>query len=190
MTLGPIAFGAPTEARLDDHLARAAHHPVTYSHVGSTLTAAAGRYERSVELGSAPGTFERAVEGIRAWACHAGIGATIHPPRPPIEVGTDLLVVLPIGPWRMLVPDRIVAVVDEPDRFGFAYGTLPGHPERGEEGFWIERSADGAVRATIRVEATGAWLLARIGAPVVTAFQRVALQRYLRGLQRFVDVGA
>jgi hypothetical protein len=25
---------------------------------------------------------------------------------------------------------RVVAVIDEPDRFGFAYGTLPDHPER------------------------------------------------------------
>jgi uncharacterized protein (UPF0548 family) len=33
---------------------------------------------------------------------------------------------------------RIVHVVDEPESFGFAYGTLPDHVECGEERFTIE----------------------------------------------------
>ena len=32
-------------------------------------------------------------------------------------------------------PCRVVYVIDEPDIRGFAYGTLPGHPESGEERF-------------------------------------------------------
>ena len=41
---------------------------------------------------------------------------------------------------------RVVYVVDEPGRFGLAYGTLPGHVERGEERFLVERdSTDGSV---------------------------------------------
>jgi uncharacterized protein (UPF0548 family) len=43
--------------------------------------------------------------------------------------GTDVLAHL--GPIR--VPCRVVYVLDEPERRGFAYGTLPGHPESGEE---------------------------------------------------------
>lgn len=186
----PFRFGPPSAADLDAYLASMTGTDLSYAHVGSTKAPGAGRYEQSIALGAADGTFERAVEGLRAWACHGGIGATIHPPAAPLVEGTDVIVVLPVGPVRLLVPDRIVAVVDEPDRFGFAYGTLPGHPEEGEEGFWIERRPTGEVRATIRVEAGGAWLLARLGAPFVTAFQRIALRRYLRGLQQFVERGA
>ena len=36
-------------------------------------------------------------------------------------------VIVHLGPVR--APCRVVYVVDEPDRRGFAYGTLPGHPE-------------------------------------------------------------
>jgi uncharacterized protein (UPF0548 family) len=35
--------------------------------------------------------------------------------------------------WPRDVPCRVVYVVDEPRRAGFAYGTLPGHPEIGGE---------------------------------------------------------
>lgn len=187
---GSIRFGAPSTAELDEFIDARRGAAPTYDHVGSTLAAGAGRYARSVDLGSAPGAFERGAAGLRAWACHAGIGASVHPPDAALEVGTDVLVVLPVGPLRVLVPTRVVAVVDEPDRFGFAYGTLPGHPEAGEEGFFVERDAGGTVRATIRVESRGAWLLSRLGRPVAVRFQRFALARYLRALQRFVEPAA
>ena len=44
------------------------------------------------------------------------------------------------GPGRR--PCRVVYVVDEPDRRGFAYGTLPGHPESGEELFLVRYDPD------------------------------------------------
>lgn len=33
-------------------------------------------------------------------------------------------------------------MIDEPARFGFAYGTLPRHVEQGEERFLVERVGD------------------------------------------------
>ena len=52
--------------------------------------------------------------------------------------------------WPAKIPARVVYVIDEPDRKGFAYGTLPGHPERGEESFVVERRADDSVWLIIR----------------------------------------
>jgi uncharacterized protein (UPF0548 family) len=52
--------------------------------------------------------------------------------------------------WPAKIPTRVVYVIDEPDRKGFAYGTLPGHPERGEESFVVERRADESVWLVIR----------------------------------------
>ena len=177
-----ITLGDPDPRRLDEAVGEAARLEVTYDQVGSTLDPAVDCHSRTVELG--PETFDAAVEGLKAWVCHRGIGASVHPDRAPIEVGATVLVVLRVGPVRLLVPDRIVAVVNEPDRFGFAYGTLPGHPERGEEAFLVERHADGRTTATIRVTAEGDWLIARLGAPVVRRLQRVALNRYLAALKR------
>ena len=94
-------------------------------------------------------------------------------------MGTSLLVVLPAGPCSIVVPNRIVAVVDEPGRFGFVYGTLDGHQERGEELFLVEHLDDDTVRATLRVDAVISSTPARLVAPAVRAFQRHALHRYL-----------
>jgi uncharacterized protein (UPF0548 family) len=49
----------------------------------------------------------------------------------------------------LAIPCRIVYCSDEPNRFGFAYGTLLGHPERGEEAFHVVRGPDDSVTAHI-----------------------------------------
>jgi uncharacterized protein (UPF0548 family) len=49
---------------------------------------------------------------------------------------------------------RVVAVADEPDRCGFAYGTLPGHAVCGEEAFVVARD-EAALTGGTRVRAVG-----------------------------------
>ena len=126
-------------------------------------------------------------DGLRAWACHPGIGASVHPPDASIEVGTSLLVMLPFGPISTVVPDRVVAVLDEPRRFGFAYGTLEGHQERGEECFVVEHLDDDRVVASIGLDAVAATPAARLVAPAVGLFQRLAVRRYLAALAATVS---
>jgi uncharacterized protein (UPF0548 family) len=79
-----------------------------------------------------------------------------------------------------------VYVLDEPNRFGFAYGTLAGHPERGEESFVVSLASD---RVTFDVVAFSrpASALARFGAPVARAVQTRVTRRYLSGLESFVE---
>ena len=75
-------------------------------------------------------------------------------------VGSEVIVHL--GPVQ--APCRVVYVVDEPDRRGFAYGTLPGHAESGEELFLVRydpatedvfRGGDGVLPARHVVEPAG-----------------------------------
>ena len=163
---------------------------ITYDHVGSTLSPDRwpdrAPHVESLALGTGGPCFAAARDGLTSWACHRGIHASVHPPDAAIEVGTDVLVVLPAGPLCIVVPDRIVAVVDEVDRFGFAYGTLDGHQERGEEAFLVERLDDDSVLGTVRVDAVAATRSARLAAPVVTRFQHVAVRRYLTALRDHV----
>ena len=181
-----MRFGRPTDAQLDALIAQKAGLEVSYDFVGSTLHSdqwpGRTQYTKSRDLDSGVATFAAAIDGLRSWACHGGIGAEVYPADAPIEEGTTLLVILPVGPIRIIVPDRIVAVIDEPDRFGFAYGTLPGHQEVGEESYLVERHGDGRVTATIAVDARAATKAARAIAPVVTVFQRAAVKRYLAAL--------
>jgi uncharacterized protein (UPF0548 family) len=45
----------------------------------------------------------------------------------------------------------VIYVVDQADQFGFAYGTLPGHPEMGEVAFTVSQdSAEGSIFASRR----------------------------------------
>ena len=79
-------------------------------------------------------------------------------------------------------PVRVIYVVDEPRRRGFAYGTLPGHPEDGEEAWIIEHRDDDSVWITIRAfsrPANGWWWLVN---PVLRVFQEYYTRRYLRAL--------
>ncbi len=50
-----------------------------------------------------------------------------------------------LGPVWVHAPCRVVRVVDALGRRRFAYGTLAGHPERGEEAFVVELDDTGAV---------------------------------------------
>jgi uncharacterized protein (UPF0548 family) len=79
-------------------------------------------------------------------------------------------------------PVRVVYVVDEPDKVGFAYGTLEGHPESGEESFVVEKRADDSVWLVIRVFSRPSTRLYRLGAPVLRAVQKKQVKKYLRAL--------
>jgi uncharacterized protein (UPF0548 family) len=78
---------------------------------------------------------------------------------------------------------RVVYVVDEPQHFGFAYGTLPGHPEQGEEPFDVLRDRE---RLVFRVVAFSRPRdpLARLGAPVTRAFQLRINRAYLNAMRQ------
>ncbi len=74
---------------------------------------------------------------------------------------------------------RVIATDDEPDRFGFTYGTLSEHPARGEERFTVIRRADGEVVFEIVAVSQPRHLLARAFAPISRRLQRAATARYL-----------
>ena len=78
---------------------------------------------------------------------------------------------------------RIVWVVDEDDRFGFGYGTLPAHPECGEEAFVVRRDEAEQVHFDIRAFSRPRHLLARAGAPFARVIQERITRRYLAAMQ-------
>jgi len=94
-------------------------------------------------------------------------------------------VAAPLGPLTAIAVCRVVAIVDEPDRYGFAYGTLPGHPERGEEAFVVQH-ANGRLVFRIMAFSKPAEVLARLGGPVTRRIQQATTTRYLQGLADFV----
>jgi uncharacterized protein (UPF0548 family) len=82
---------------------------------------------------------------LLACAAHEGAAIRIFPIDQLVTVGATVLAVVSFGFAKMVARCRGVSVVSEPDKFGFAYGTLPGHPELGEEAFTVERRREGTL---------------------------------------------
>ena len=63
----------------------------------------------------------------------------------------------------------VLDVVEDDRRRGFVYGTLPGHPEQGEESFSVEQAADGTVSFELVAFSRGGRWFTVLGAPVARA---------------------
>jgi uncharacterized protein (UPF0548 family) len=110
---------------------------------------------------------------------HRGAGLKVQSSSATAEVGS--WVVISMGPLR--APSRVIYVVDEPLRCGFAYGTLSGHPESGEELFAVRHDPESdVVRAEIKAfSRPGTWW-STLGTPVARIAQDVIARRYLKAL--------
>ena len=131
----------PTDAQLKEFLAQETGAAFSYADVGAT---ADGRrpptfdYDcNRVLLGQGEEVFGRACGAIRQWRQFPKSWTRIIPDDAPLRSGvTVVLIVHALGFWWWNSA-RIVYTVGETGsarRFGFAYGTLPGHVERGEDG--------------------------------------------------------
>ncbi len=175
-------------AKVSELLVAAQRASLTYTEVGASrdreLPSGYHHVRRRERIGQAS-SFDRAVTGLRTWAGHEGAGLRVFP-SDPVEPDATIIAVTTIGPMRVVVPCRIVAVFKDSDSFGFVYGTLPGHPECGEESFVIERR-DGATFFTVSAFSKPVDPLARLAGPIGRAVQRSVTRRYVSALRRYVE---
>src|SRR5690349_11068708 len=97
------------------------------------MPAGYGHVRESRVIGSGRARFDDAAAKVMRWGMLRGAGLRVTATSEIAAVGSEVIVGM--GPVR--VPCRVVYVIDEPDRRGFAYGTLPGHAESGEELFAV-----------------------------------------------------
>jgi uncharacterized protein (UPF0548 family) len=155
----------------------------TYPEVGATageLPAGYHHVHASAVIGHGLSDLEAAAATLLTWDMHrrAGIRILSAPPRAEAGVEVELR-------WLgRRIPCRVVDVVDEPHRRGFAYGTLPGHPERGEEGFLVSLDeGTGDVTASITAFSRPGALTTRLAGPIGRWIQHWMTRRYLRALR-------
>ena len=84
--------------------------------------------------------------------------------------------------WTFELPARVVLVIDEDDRAGYALGSLPGHPFVGEQAFVLELRADDSVWLTVRQLGQPADARLRLLAPLLRWQQAKLTQRFLKAL--------
>ena len=159
---------------------------LTYSEVGATAGPLPSGYHHqhlTAPIGYGRAQFQAAAECLLRWEMHEGAGLHPQVSDPVAQEGSVAVLRLQLGPVRLRVPVRVVRVVDEPSRRGFIYGTLPGHPERGEESFVVEMEEDGTVFFHLAAfSRPGRWFT-MLGQPVSRAGQVLISERYLTAVR-------
>lgn len=153
--------------------------PLTYAHVGATATSLPSGYRRVSETRVLRRRdFDNAARELMSWQVHRWAGLGVRASSSQAASGVVVVMRLGIGRLSVRIPCRVIYQVSEPDRVGFAYGTLPGHPESGEELFLLR------LVFTITAFSRPHSALARLGGPVTTRVQDVMTRRYLDALDR------
>ena len=151
----------------------------SYPAVGATATSPPAGYVRDrtrIILGSGESMFLAAKAALQRWE-HFRLGwVEPWPPETPIQSGEVVAIMAwTAGLWTLNCC-RIVYVVDESSpirKFGFAYGTLPGHVESGEELFLIEWDQNiNTVSYDILAFSRPNHFLTRLGYPLVRRTQK------------------
>ena len=186
----------PTPAQVGVFLSRSREQTPNYAETGWSLDnrvpgwAVAGRHR--VRVGQGTECWERAKAALRdgrmfqewvLWQREEGSASLYQQGR------TVALLVRHLGPWGRrkwglysLIANRVLYVIDEPGRFGFGYGTLPGHLVRGEERFVLERDAAGVVWFELTTFSRAALPFSQLVQPFVQAAQRRGARHYARML--------
>ena len=159
--------------------------PLTYAAAGQTAGVLPPGYRhirtRAV-LGCGGAVFTAATTALLTWQAHLQAGLHVSASSATAEPGSVVMLSAGPRPLRVRAPCRVVYVIDEPARQGFAYGTLPGHPESGEEAFVIARQDGDTVTFTITAFSRPATPLARMAGPFGRAIQDHITARYLQAL--------
>lgn len=173
----------PTPAAIRRFLADQARLDFTYADVGaiSGIPPTGFNVDHTRQkLGRGERTFLAATSALQKWEQFRLPWLEAGPADTPINPGEVVAILARIGVLWSLNACRIVSVIDESgpiDRFGFAYGTLPGHAEMGEERFLIEWDhADDSVWYDILAFSRPRHPLARLGYP----FARLLQKRFAR----------
>ncbi len=184
----------PSDADIENFLASQKDLPFSYKEVGASQTTIPTGYpinHRRIQLGIGEKTFARAKDAIRSWTMYQLDWTRLHPNDAPVAVGEVVCVVVNHGFCRSINPCRIIYVLEENgevEKFGFAFGTLPGHSEEGEERFTVEwRHADDSVWYELLAFARPHHILAKIGFPFVGFFQRKFAEDSGRAMLKAID---
>ena len=131
---------------------RLARGSLNYAQIGATEHGGSPAGYRRVAsrtfLGEGAGVYRRVAAGILAWELQRRSGLRVRTESDVVVPGARVVSGFGIGPFRLNAPCEVVWVHRPvpgggPQSAGFGYGSLPGHPVRGEESFEVEIDATG-----------------------------------------------
>jgi uncharacterized protein (UPF0548 family) len=186
----------PSDVRIRTFIEAQQGRQFSYVEVGATrdkLPSGYRHHHNRIRLGSGAATFAQACEALQAWR-HFDLGwVRSHPVTAPIVIGSTVAILIHHLNFWSLNACRIVYVIDEKtdvQRFGFAYGTLPDHAERGEERFTIEWDpSNDSVGYDILAFSRPNKLAAKLAFPITRRFQRRFARDSLGAMKTQAEAG-
>ena len=164
----------PSEADVARFIASQRDLAYTYAEVGATNATPPDGYNidhNRIQLGSGEATYRSAVDALKSWRQFELGWVAIVPRGVVVEVGATVAVkARAFGTWS-LNASRVVYTIEESRRFGFAYGTLPDHVEKGEERFLVEWLPDDSVSYDILAFSRPQHPLVKLSAPLARRLQ-------------------
>lgn len=138
-------FTRPDQPTIQRFIQSQSSLEVTYTEVGSTNGTPPSGYtvdHTVAKIGEGEAAFRSAQAAFKVWN-HFQLG-WVQPcwPDTPIVTNQTVAILARVFGFWSLNACRVIYVVREQRKFGFAYGTLPGHVESGEERFTIEWNSD------------------------------------------------
>ncbi|MCU1530898.1 MAG: hypothetical protein JWO49_469 [Arthrobacter sp.] len=139
-------------------------------------------------VGEGGAAYRRAVQGMLTWQLQKGAGLRVRAESDVVVLGTRVVSGFGVGPLRINAPCEVVwvrppAPGDGPQSAGFGYGTLPGHPVRGEEAFEISIDEMGSVAIEITAFGVPSNLFYAAGSALAKPIRRLITSRYIRSAQ-------
>ena len=166
----------------------------SYSEVGATRAVPPAGYNidhHRVVLGRGAEAFRRAVKAIDEWRMFDMPWVRLFPPTPAVKERETVAVVVSHLGFFSINASRVVYVIQEERRYGFAYGTLPCHAEQGEERFMLEHDArTDEVWYDLYAFSRPRHFLARLGYPVSRHLQKRFAKDSLAAMKRAVASSA
>ena len=182
-----ILLSPPSKAVLVAFLERQRPAAFTYAGVGLTRDGASSpgfvRDAYQARVGRGQVVFDRARMMLERWRVHEAPGLSAYTGGRDLEPDQTVAVVARVLFVHVLCACRVVYIVDEARRFGFGYGTLPDHPECGEERFLIEWLGNDDVVFSLFSFSRPASPLFWLGYPVGRLAQYVYSHRYLQAMR-------
>jgi uncharacterized protein (UPF0548 family) len=168
----------PSEAIVQAFRNDQSQRPFSYPEVGLSRQQMPVGYDvdhHRLLLGTGPAVFDAACAALRNWQMFPAAWMQVYPAATPIQPGEVVVVLAHVFGLWWLNACRIVYRIDEAKAlrcFGFAYGTLPGHVECGEERFTVEWETNDSVWYDLRAFSRPRHWLLRLTYPLARRLQQ------------------
>jgi len=184
-----ISLKYPSKTTLDRFLRKAEQSTFSYSEIGQSRQSKTPGYDNDhnkILIGRGTTTWKNAKSALDNWQQFPKPWTAIYPNTTPLQEGQTVVVLIRLfGIW-WFNSSKIVYAFDEETRYGFAYGTLLEHVEKGEECFWIEQEENGDIYYHIRAFSKPRFWLAKVVYPIARIFQR----RFVKQSMNFIKTQA